>query len=1458
EQEARDEGLPEEQVAEAAQAAEDAAYADHATDDADTTGERTIVPDPSNDEAATEDAGEAAAQAEHPDTAAEALTPRQLDGEKYPLNPQQQTIADRVVALGKNILVRAKAGTGKTSTLEAIARRFGESDPKKRILYVCFNKTVQVEADGRMPGNVESRTGHSLAYQWVGREFTDAKMGGPGKKPTNTVLRKDTEVAARLGITADMPTNDQGTVLTPRRQAALALKAVAQFANSADDELGYEHFRDADGNDLLANLPDRERVRMLGYAKKAWADIRSKDGQIKTSFDHIRKMWALSKPDLSKTGAGNKKAADVIFLDEAQDTPPVLAKVIADNIAGGMQAVIVGDSDQQIYSFTGAQNYLEKVGFGEENDLPLDTSYRFGKTIADVANRFLQVLGSRERVVGGGSEDGTLREHMGDPQAILTRSNAGMIGEILGEQMNGRTVGVAPGTKKDLQLFIDTARYLKGEGNAPSVMHEDLASFENWAQVEEAIAEDGDPKLVMLEKLIDQYGLDGLEGILDRVVEVDKDGLAGDSETVAGTGLLAKVNAVRDGGRLTLTGGTYPLNEALKTDTGATLGQFGFRWDKDAKAWILTGTPDEQNAALDRLRSQFGVSAGAAGKPDVMVITAHKSKGLEWDRVKIGDDFPQPKEDEATGETTYPDDENLRLAYVAVTRAGKELDPGSLAWVFHHSDENGGKPGAKRAEKPAAAEKPAGQDAPAIDLEADQSEPTVTVPPADLDADNIDVPEPVNAPEGDRNDSGDSAGGSDDPDDEAIADDPNLPEEERDRRREERKRRRKRRNPFNNIPNNDDNSGGMGGLAGAPVGVPLGDLPLNGDADGSGSGAGDDGNHSGSGDVRTPDGRSLGDLSYEDLAAEMNRTLQETRAALAAGDTADVDRLGNYADAVHAAWMQRNENQPTGPNGGKITIAAALRAGDSIHFDGQLWDVDSNTESSGKQRRLALIPSHGGGLPVARLVVWPAGREVELEAEPGAEVPPVGGVAAGDAGAPIDRESDEMRRWVSENWNDGNPHRLPALGRVPVSGGLADELGFYLENGATDGIDQGYTLAPNRKFITVHDKGRALSALDAIADIKHDQARDGNRGALSMAKAAEARIGMVRNLPDAQPTDGTSADAPEAPVAAATAQTVDPTDLRVGDRIEGVLGSTRDLGTLTVEAVHPDGAMLTVTGRNDAGQRDTVKVPSHGTVPLIGRLDGEGEPAWQRDAATSTGADETGALSTDDLRHGDVIVGKAGGRTGRWQLVRPLPNNNPLFDSWSVVPEGQPDAAPERINLSKRRPVQVVSRGDGLPEPVDANGFAEGELRPGDTPATDADLAHLGLSATDAPQAPEAPAAADAAAEVEDTDLRPVPLVNGHLPNPLGMTLPADVTGDYSPEQIEFLSQYAPGQVVANIDGQWRPGDFEGVSDGNYLFRPATSQRQEDVLEVAPEALGEVRGIAAAEGLAEEVAPETL
>lgn len=64
---------------------------------------------------------------------------------------------------------------------------------------------------------------------------------------------------------------------------------------------------------------------------------------------------------------------------------------------------------------------------------------------------------------------------------------------------------------------------------------------------------------------------------------------------------------------------------------------------------------------------------------DVVISTAHKSKGREWRSVKIANDFREPDPNEEFDPESYRAE--MMLAYVAVTRAKRVLDNEGLKWV---------------------------------------------------------------------------------------------------------------------------------------------------------------------------------------------------------------------------------------------------------------------------------------------------------------------------------------------------------------------------------------------------------------------------------------------------------------------------------------------------------------------------------------------------------------------------------------------------------------------------------------------------------------------------------------------------------------------------------------------------------------------------------------------------------
>ncbi|WP_342051250.1 MULTISPECIES: UvrD-helicase domain-containing protein [unclassified Cupriavidus] len=116
---------------------------------------------------------------------------------------------------------------------------------------------------------------------------------------------------------------------------------------------------------------------------------------------------------------------------------------------------------------------------------------------------------------------------------------------------------------------------------------------------------------------------------------------------------------------------------------------------KDPEVKILVELVDEYRDEIPQLVAELIQNEEKTDKfADLVVATGHKAKGLEWDQVKIADDFTVLEKAEATlaefgrddGQLMMREDgtdQEINLLYVALTRALKccQLNSETLAWL---------------------------------------------------------------------------------------------------------------------------------------------------------------------------------------------------------------------------------------------------------------------------------------------------------------------------------------------------------------------------------------------------------------------------------------------------------------------------------------------------------------------------------------------------------------------------------------------------------------------------------------------------------------------------------------------------------------------------------------------------------------------------------------------------------
>ena len=472
----------------------------------------------------------------------------------------EQVRAADAFRAGRHLALQAGAGTGKTSTLRLLA-----AETKRRGHYLAFNKDIARDAAARFPSTVQCRTAHATAFAALGHRYSN-RLNSPRQPAWKT--------GQALGILRSVRIGDHE--ISQRTLSHNVLRTVTRFCHSAESTLARHHVPRLRGLDAPADHRQFAEL-VLPFAAKAWADLQRPDqGVVRFEHDHYLKMWALTGPKIE---------ADFLFLDEAQDTNPVLEQVFTAQ-RDHAQLIMVGDSAQAIYGWRGATDVM--AGFDAEQ-LTLTRSFRFGPQIADEANRWLALADAPIRLRGTTAipAEVTSVDH---PDAVLCRTNIGAMTEVMRLLGEGHRVALTRGGQQLAQLAL-AARDLK-EGRRTH--HPELVLFATWGDLQDYSAYD--PAGRDLQPFVDLVDTHGPDAILAAV-------------------------------------------SALAEETHA----------------------------------------------DVTVSTAHKAKGREWPTVRIGHDFPQPKDTDpgarkADQVAEQVSDADARLAYVAVTRARHRLDLGGLAW----------------------------------------------------------------------------------------------------------------------------------------------------------------------------------------------------------------------------------------------------------------------------------------------------------------------------------------------------------------------------------------------------------------------------------------------------------------------------------------------------------------------------------------------------------------------------------------------------------------------------------------------------------------------------------------------------------------------------------------------------------------------------------------------------------
>ncbi|MCW2778762.1 MAG: putative ATP-dependent helicase [Frankiales bacterium] len=279
------------------------------------------------------------------------------------LDAAQQRVVDH--ASGP-LLVLAGPGTGKTTTLvEAVVDRVERRGlPAEQVLVLTFSRKAAQELRERITGRLGrttrgpvAMTFHGYAYALLRRE-----LGGPGGAALRLLSGPEQDLEVGRLLEGD---REDGALRWPASlRPALGLRG---FRTELRDLLLRAQERGIDA-DRLARLGHERRrpewVAAAGFlqAYDARFDL-DPSAEVLDYAGLVRSAAALLEGDDGLREAERRDRA-VVFVDEFQDADPAQLRLLQALAGDGRDLVAVGDPDQSIYAFRGA-DVTGTLRFGE-------------------------------------------------------------------------------------------------------------------------------------------------------------------------------------------------------------------------------------------------------------------------------------------------------------------------------------------------------------------------------------------------------------------------------------------------------------------------------------------------------------------------------------------------------------------------------------------------------------------------------------------------------------------------------------------------------------------------------------------------------------------------------------------------------------------------------------------------------------------------------------------------------------------------------------------------------------------------------------------------------------------------------------------------------------------------------------------------------------------------------------
>jgi DNA helicase-2/ATP-dependent DNA helicase PcrA len=256
------------------------------------------------------------------------------------------------IGSGKHLVVEAVAGSGKTTTAIEMLKLIPSN---KDVIFCAFNKHIQVELSNRLPSNAIAMTYHSLGLSICKDNFGKSLKVDADK--TNGLLQS---ILDKYSYGYLYP--------AIRRLSSLCKSSLLEPTYENITDLCYQHNIEVNGDiDIIIDA-----INQLLYKSKILTHV--------VDFDDMCYL-----PSALKLPA---KHHDVIIVDELQDTNKSQIELALMSITNTGSIIGLGDRNQSIYGFRGADvnaipSLIDRLN---ADTLPLSITYRNPNQVVKLVN----------------------------------------------------------------------------------------------------------------------------------------------------------------------------------------------------------------------------------------------------------------------------------------------------------------------------------------------------------------------------------------------------------------------------------------------------------------------------------------------------------------------------------------------------------------------------------------------------------------------------------------------------------------------------------------------------------------------------------------------------------------------------------------------------------------------------------------------------------------------------------------------------------------------------------------------------------------------------------------------------------------------------------------------------------------------------------------------------------------